>query len=107
VLANLAPAERDRLLPGRLVRLTARTMTRLGDLRRELGRIGARGYATAVDELESGFTAVGAPVRNYSGKLLGALSVGGPSLRLKPARLPKLGRLVCEAAADVSRRLGS
>ena len=52
---------------GSLERLAPRTITDLAELRRDLDRTRARGYATAVDELEPGLWAVGAPVRDAVG----------------------------------------
>jgi IclR family acetate operon transcriptional repressor len=106
VLAALPAAQRSRLLPGRLARLTEHTITQSAALRRDLERVAEQGYATAVEELELGFVAVGAPVRNFEGRVLGAISIGGPTVRLTAARLPTLGQAVRDAAADVSRRLG-
>lgn len=69
-----------------------------------LGR--GRGYWVAKDELERGYTAVGAAIFNASGVAIAALSVGGPSTRFSTARLAKLGPLVREAAESVSSSLG-
>jgi DNA-binding IclR family transcriptional regulator len=106
ILAHLPAAERASLIPARLARLTPKTVTRLSDLRRELTQARKRGYALAVEELETGFVAVGAPVRNFAGSVVGAISIGGPSVRLTADRLAGLGRLVCDSAASVSERMG-
>ena len=107
VLAHLPSAERDALLPARLQRLTDKTITRLADLRQALRAARERGYAVVAEELEAGYVAVGAPVRNFAGVVLGAISLGGPSLRLTPDRRPALGQQVCEVAAEISKRLGA
>jgi DNA-binding IclR family transcriptional regulator len=106
VLAHITPAERGELLPSLLRRYTDKTVTRLAELRRELTLARQRGYAIAAEELEDGFVAVGAPVRNFAGAVLGAISIGGPSVRLALDRWPELGRLVREQADHVSQRLG-
>lgn len=66
----------------------------------------ARGYATAVEELEPGLWAVAAPVRDASGAVVAALSVSGPTVRLRRGLLAKLGRLLLVEAAELSARLG-
>ena len=106
LLAYLPDSDRDALLSTGLPRLTAWTQTLPEALQQELEQVRQVGYATAVEELEAGFVAVGAPVRNYSGRVVAAISVGGPSLRLPPSRLPEIGRLVCQSASRISNRLG-
>lgn len=71
----------------------------------ELDRIRARGYATAVDELEVGLTAVAAPVLDGAGRAVAALSVSGPTLRLK-SRLDELAPVLVDHAHQLSRKLG-
>jgi IclR family acetate operon transcriptional repressor len=106
LLALLPDARRrDRIAP-RLTRHTARTIVTLAALERELARIRRRGYAVAVEELERGYVAVGAAVRDHEGLPLAAISVGGPRLRFPAARLATLGRRVRAAAARVSAALG-
>jgi DNA-binding IclR family transcriptional regulator len=75
-------------------------------LARELETVREEGYATIVDELEDGLSAVGAPVRDRGGAVIAALTVSGASLRLPPARLRLLGRVAREQARALSARLG-
>ena len=75
-------------------------------LEAEIEQIRRQGYATAVEELEAGFVAVGAPVRNFSGKVVAAISAGGPSTRLNPQRVQEIIPLIQEAATCISNRLG-
>ena len=91
---------------GKLRRLTSSTICTAARLAGELARITSQGYSTAVGELEDGYVAIGAPVRNHDGEVVAALSLGGPSTRFTRARLPRLVKLVREAAGKVSQRLG-
>lgn len=90
----------------RLRGFTARTITDPVRLDRELSRALCRGWATAVEELEEGYVAVGAPVRDHGGAAVAAISVGGPAARLTKARIPALARQVVHAADRISSRLG-
>ncbi len=65
-----------------------------------------QGYATIVDELEPGLSAVAAPVRDRGGAVVAALTASGASLRLAPQRLRLLGRVALEQAHALSTRLG-
>jgi IclR family acetate operon transcriptional repressor len=88
-----------------LERLTARTIVHAEQLERELAAVREDGFATIVDELEMGLAAVAAPIRDGAGKIVGALSVAGPTARLGPSRLGVVGRLAIEQAGAVSREL--
>ncbi len=63
-------------------------------------------FAISENELEAGFSAVGAVVRSLGGGAIAALSLGGPSERLGKARLEELGVQVRDAANELSATLG-
>ncbi|CCQ37754.1 IclR family transcription regulator [Natronomonas moolapensis 8.8.11] len=65
----------ERGLPAR----TANTVTDAESLFAELERVRERGYAYNDGEEIDGFRAVGAPVRDADGDVLGSLSVSGPA----------------------------
>lgn len=92
---------------GRLARLAPNTITSRAALDAELAEVWRRGYAVGSEEVEPGFVAVGAPVRNAEGRAVAALSVGGPKHRLTSARVTELAALVRQAADRVSERLGA
>jgi DNA-binding IclR family transcriptional regulator len=85
---------------------TPATITDRRRLERELEAVRDQGYATIVEELELGLSAVAAPVRDRGGEVVAALTVSGPSLRLAPQRLRLLGRVTLEQAHAISTRLG-
>ena len=72
----------------------------------ELSRVARQGYATAIGELEAGYVALGAPVRWHDGRVVAAISLGGPTTRFTDARVPGLLKALRESAARVSHRLG-
>lgn len=90
--------------PKRLEQLTPRTIVDRGELERALDETLARGYATAVDELEPGLWAIGAPVHAASG-VVAALSISGPTVRLHDGLLEELSQPLIAEAAAVSARL--
>ena len=67
--------------------------------------IRSRGYATSVDELEVGLSALAAPVLTAGGSAAAALSISGPTARLTPDRIEELAPLLTDEAASLSRRL--
>src|SRR5579863_4502032 len=106
LLAYLPEAELAECLAPPLARFTERTITAAADFPPLLAEVRRQGYATAVDELEAGLTAVAAPVRNAEGVVVASISASGPSFRIPPDRIPVLAGSVRRAAAEVSRRLG-
>jgi IclR family transcriptional regulator, acetate operon repressor len=67
-------------------------------------QIRARGYATSIDELEVGLTAIAAPVLGANGGAIAALSISGPTTRLKQ-RIEELAPLLTTEASNLSRRM--
>jgi DNA-binding IclR family transcriptional regulator len=106
LLAFLAADELERWLRGPLPAPTRRTQSDPAALRGELLRVRERGVAVSAEELEPGFVAVGAPVRQAAGDVVAAISVGGPKSRLTPERVSAIARAVRDAATRISRRLG-
>lgn len=107
LLAHLPEQELDGVLQARgLGRFTAHTLTTPQALKAELRRIRERGYAVDNEEIEEGLRCVGAPVRNYTGEVVGSVSIAGPSSRLTWERLPQLEERVMACAAAISRDLG-
>jgi len=90
----------------RLAKLTSKTITDHDEFEKELAKVWRQGFATAIDEIEEGFVAVGAPIRDFSGRTVAAMSVGGARVRFTRARIAEVTARVREAADLVSRRLG-
>jgi DNA-binding IclR family transcriptional regulator len=91
---------------GRLAGLTPATIRSAPRLAAELARVTRQGYSTAINELEEGYVALGAPVRRHDGRVIAAISLGGPATRFTSSRIPRLIRPLREAAVRISRRLG-
>jgi DNA-binding IclR family transcriptional regulator len=77
----------------------------LDSLRSEIGHIRSRGYALLDEELELGVVGASAPVRDYSGRIIAALNVSAPKIRITE-RLESLARYVSAAAMELSDQLG-
>jgi DNA-binding IclR family transcriptional regulator len=71
----------------------------------QAAEIRRNGYATSVDELEVGLTAMAAPVLGANGIVIAALSISGPSARLTRERIDELAPLLVGEASAVSFQL--
>ena len=95
-----------RLPAGRLEQRTPRTVTTRAALAADLAEVRRRGWAVADEELEPGLVAIAAPVLAAGGRVVAALSVSGPTVRLTPDHVPEVGAVVAEQAGSLSRALG-
>jgi DNA-binding IclR family transcriptional regulator len=93
------------LLPQRLEKFTPQTLTNPRELKEHLEEVRLRGWATNLSELEEGLHGVGVPVFDGAGRCLAALTIGGPSYRMPPARLPQLAAQAQAAAAEITALL--
>jgi IclR family acetate operon transcriptional repressor len=105
MLAHLSSAQLRAALPARLTLSGRGTRTRK-DFFQELETIRAQGFATNLEELETGFAAVGAPIFNHAGQVIAAISVGGPRTRFTDQVIKQLAPRVKQAAARISQQLG-
>jgi len=85
---------------------TANTVKTLNQLLTDLRMIRKRGYAVDNEEIEIGLRCVGAPIKDYSGIMVGAISVAAPSARLSSPKISTIGRLVVATAEEISEKLG-
>ncbi|HEX6534795.1 MAG TPA: IclR family transcriptional regulator [Gemmatimonadaceae bacterium] len=106
LLAWREAGEVRQLLPKRLPRLASRTITDIDAFLHELGRVRDRGYSTAWRELEDDLAAVGAPVLDHTGAVVGAVAVSAPVSRAPLRSLAALSVPVVRAAQSISEQLG-
>jgi DNA-binding IclR family transcriptional regulator len=107
-LAYMTDEELDHYLPGReLKRYTPSTITDRDELKAHLVQIAEQGYAIDNEEMDIGVCCVGAPIRDYTRRIIGAVSISGPSMRFSMERMEKeLIPLVKRAGEDISTKLG-
>jgi IclR family transcriptional regulator, KDG regulon repressor len=107
LLAHLAPEQLAAVLDrAPLTQLTPHTITSREALLTELAYVRQRGWAEAVQERELGIASIAAPIRDASGTVVAAISIGAPLARLGAASRRRLGGIVAEAGEAVSHRLG-
>lgn len=78
---------------------TPNTITSADELRKQLQLIAEKGYALDNEETDNGVKGIGAPIKNHSGSVIGAVSIYGPVTRFTDERMrDKLIPLVMMAA---------
>jgi DNA-binding IclR family transcriptional regulator len=104
-LAFLTSDERQAVLPDRLERFTATTVTDRRQLAGELENVRRNGYAICVGELEESLFGASAPVLSHQGRPIAVVSVWGTEHRLPRERLDGAGRLALAAADELKSLL--
>jgi IclR family KDG regulon transcriptional repressor len=92
---------------GELARHAPRTIVDRHEFEKELAKVAAQGYALEDDEVDVGVRGVAAPIRNYSGNVVGALCISGPAMRFGETRmLDEMVPAIKKGADEISVRLG-
>lgn len=85
---------------------TPNTITSNEALREELVLIRTQGFAVDNEENEVGICCVGAPILDYTGRAIAAMSISGPCDRMDQERCIQLGPVLREAVLKISKRKG-
>jgi len=106
-LLNYAPDRLAEYLDGaHPERFTANTITTLPELAAELEAATRLGMAYDNEECEIGAKCIAAPIRDYTGKIVAAMSITGPQVRITDEFVEKYKPLLLEYASQISYRLG-
>jgi DNA-binding IclR family transcriptional regulator len=107
LIAFLPDGEVDRLIGHHsLLRHNENTIVSPLQLKKELARTRALGYAVDDEEEEIGVRCIGAPVWNWEGQVVAAVSVTGTTGRINADTLEQIAGHVKRAALGISRQLG-
>jgi IclR family acetate operon transcriptional repressor len=104
VLAHLPGRDVEEVITAGLERFSDTTPADADELRAELDRVRADGYAVNRNQFRPGVCALAAPVLDEDGTPLAAVAVSMPESRYDADRLPRWGRLVAETTAEIARR---
>ena len=107
-LAHMSEDEINELYPNRQLKgYTSTTITDREKLKEIIKTVAEQGYAIDDEEMDLGVRCIAAPIRDYTRRIVGALSISGPSMRLSNDRITnELIPLVLSGAEELSSRLG-
>ena len=98
---------RDYFKNAEIKQYTSNTISDQDEMTRQLSSIAELGYAVDDEELDIGVKCIGAPIRDYTKRVIGAVSVSAPSMRFTAERMNTLLiPLIKEAAEELSAKLG-
>jgi len=90
-----------------LPRRTPRGITVLDDLIRHLAEVRRQGFAVDDEESSVGVRCIAMPVRDYTGRIVAAISVTAPSLRMDDNKMADVKESLAVACKKISRYLGT
>lgn len=103
IVANLDPAQLAKLIERlALRRFTDRTLITKAALRDDFDLARARGYALEEGEFSAQRASIAAPIFDFEGRPIGAITVTGDVSRLKAERLHGLSPVLIGAARNIS-----
>jgi DNA-binding IclR family transcriptional regulator len=106
MLAFLPPEAAEQIIKRiHFVRYTAKTLCSREELLKALDRVRQRGYSVDDEEIELGVRCVGAPVFNQNHMPIAAVSISGPSSRLRAQNVPATAQLLMRCCSEISRSL--
>jgi DNA-binding IclR family transcriptional regulator len=107
LIAHLDPAMLDRVLgASELRRYTAKTIVEREALLRELAEVCRTGIGFDDGEFDAEGRCVAAAVRDFTGRVMGAIGISGPIWRLSLPAIQAKAQQVREAADALSREFG-
>ena len=85
---------------------TDKTLTTLPALLADLQAVRERGYAIDDEEHDLGVRCIAAPIFNWKGVPIAAISISAPTARLTEEKAKKLAPRLIQAAEEISGLLG-
>ena len=105
LLAFSPPEYLKRFEGCRLQAFTPNTIVAWDGLKMELEMIRQRGYSISDEELELGLTCIAAPIFARGAEIVAALSLSGPTSRMKAEDLEVMAKTVVEITKEISANL--
>lgn len=107
LLSNLSQDKLEKLYKGvEFKRYTKNTITNWDDFLKELKKVRQNGYAVDNEEHEEEIRCIAAPIKNYKGQIIAAISISGPVFRITDKKVNEFAFKVKNKALMISKRLG-
>ena len=107
LLSYLPEEERKKILEQKeLLRFTEKTIIDEKKLKKELDKIKKQGFALDLEEHEKDVCCIAAPIRNYQGEIIAAISISSPVYRIDIKKENYLKEALIRITKKISERLG-
>ena len=85
---------------------TKNTITSPKTLIKVIQDVRKKGYAIDLQELTGGVHCISAPIRDYTGKVIAAVSISAPAVRLTEEKIDEAKAPLIGACSEISKRMG-
>jgi IclR family acetate operon transcriptional repressor len=89
-----------------MIRMTPKSIVKANEFDKELKRIRLQGYAIDDEEVSMGLRCIAAVIYDEHSEVLAAISASGPITRIPNERIAQLGKIVTDAANEITLNLG-
>lgn len=89
-----------------VIQFTPKTITTWEALQEDLSRVRDRGYAIDDEEHDLGVRCIAAPIYNWNGTPVGAMSISGPIARMTPDTIGDFSPKLINTAEKISELMG-
>lgn len=89
---------------GQIIRLTPKTICSVEKLNEDLLRVRRRAYALDDEEAVLGARWIAVPILTHNHRVIGAIGISGPVVRITKRRVPTFATLLRTAAEEIARR---
>lgn len=105
LLGFVSPEELKHALSLELIKRTAKSQTNTKSLAREAAQIRQRGWELAVDDFVVGLAALGVPIFDRKGRLVGSLSITTLTAQLVQNGKPRFLDLLLKSATEIGSKI--
>ncbi|WHH56897.1 IclR family transcriptional regulator [Petroclostridium sp. X23] len=107
IMTGMADTEIEQLLKTRdLKQYTAETLSSIGQVIEQVREARKIGWAIDNQEHEEGIRCIAAPIYDYRGEVIAAVSTSGPKSVIAPEKDNMISEYVVKAAKEISKRMG-
>lgn len=107
LLANYSKEQLDAIMAEcSFIKFTENTIADIESLHREIAQVRKQGWAIDDEEYEVGHRCIGAPIYDYRGDIIAAISASGDKHILTDDRIEEVAEYVVKTALEISRDMG-
>lgn len=107
LLSNFSKVEIDDIMKDcSFIKFTPNTISSLEELHREIAKVRSRGWAMDDEEYEKGHRCIGAPIYDYRGDIIAAISASGDKHVLTDDRIEEVAGYMVKTAKEISKTMG-
>lgn len=107
LLSNYSKQQLDVIMADcSFIKFTENTIAGIDELHEEMAKVRKQGWAMDDEEYEKGHRCIGAPIFDYRGDIIAAISASGDKNLLTDERIEEVAEYVKKTAMELSREMG-